>query len=249
MKVSVITSCYNAGATIEDTILSVLSQEGIELEYIIIDGASTDDTMEILDMYKNWITTIVSEPDQGMYFALNKGLALATGDFIAFLHADDVFASKDVLKLVAEAFEKLPTETVYGNLKYVNRNDLDKVVRSWDSGSYKKAKWRKGWMPPHPSFFAKKKCYERWGDFNTSFKSAADYELMLRFLFKNSASSQHIPMDCVLMRTGGKSNITWQNRLLANREDVRAWTVNGIKPPIGLAVMKPLRKLGQFIFK
>ena len=249
MKISVITACFNAGQTIESTITSVLSQEGIEFEFIVVDGASTDDTMDILDLYKNRITTIVSESDLGMYYALNKGLALATGDIIACLNADDLYASRDVLKRVAEAFAESHVDTVYGNLKYVDKNELAKVMRSWDSGKYKKAKWRKGWMPPHPAFFARKECYEKWGSFNTSFKSAADYELMLRFLYKHSASSQHLPIDCVLMRTGGKSNITWQNRLLANREDVRAWSVNGMKPPIGLAVMKPLRKLGQFIFK
>jgi len=248
MKISVITACYNAGQTIESTITSVLGQEGVELEYIVIDGGSTDDTANIIDLYKNRISMLISEPDQGMYYALNKGIALATGHIIACLNADDLYASRDVLKKVADAFAE-NTDTVYGNLKYVNKNDLEKVVRSWDSGTYKKTKWRKGWMPPHPAFFAKRECYENWGGFNTSFKSAADYELMLRFLYKNSATSLHLPLDCVLMRTGGKSNITWQNRLLANREDVRAWKVNGMKPPIGLAVMKPLRKLGQFIFK
>ncbi len=201
MKISVITACYNAAATIEDTVKSVLAQEGVELEYIVVDGASTDATMEIMGRYRRGITTLISEPDKGMYDALNKGLANASGEIIAFLNADDVYAGPDVLRQVVKAFEEGDTETVYGNLKYVDRADTARVVRSWDSGAYRKTKWRKGWMPPHPAFFVRRECYERWGGFDTSFRSAADYELMLRFLYKNSVTSSHLPIDCVLMRT------------------------------------------------
>lgn len=246
MKISVITGCYNAAETIEETLVSVFSQEGADLEYIVVDGASTDNTMEIIGRYRRDIALVISEPDKGMYDALNKGLANAHGDVIAFLHADDVFASNDVLSRVAEGFQRFGTDTLYGDLKYVDRNDLTRTIRHWESGAYNRNSWRRGWMPPHPAFFARRECYDQWGGFNLDFTSAADYELMLRFLYKHSAGSAHIPLDCVLMRVGGKSNASLRNRLHANREDVRAWRANGLNPPLGLALMKPLRKVGQF---
>jgi glycosyltransferase len=246
MKISVITACYNSAETIADTLKSVTEQSYSDIEYILIDGASTDNTLSIAEQYKNRITCIESGKDGGIYFALNKGLSLATGDIIAFLHADDVYAHKDVLAHVAAEFKRSGADSLYGDLNYVDRNDLSKVIRRWVSGSYSKNLFRKGWMPPHPSFFLRRTCYEKHGNFNTGFKTAADYELMLRMLHVKKVSVTYLPEVLVLMRTGGVSNASFGNRIRANREDRKAWQVNGIKPALLTLIRKPLSKLRQF---
>jgi glycosyltransferase involved in cell wall biosynthesis len=246
MKISVITACYNSAETIADTLKSVTEQSYPDIEYILIDGASTDNTLSIAEQYKNRITRIESGRDGGIYFALNKGLSLATGDIIAFLHADDVYAHKDVLAHVAAEFKRSGADSLYGDLNYVDRNDLSKVIRRWVSGSYSKNLFRKGWMPPHPSFFLRRTCYEKHGNFNTGFKTAADYELMLRMLHVKKVSVTYLPEVLVLMRTGGVSNASFGNRIRANREDRKAWQVNGIKPALLTLIRKPLSKLKQF---
>jgi glycosyltransferase involved in cell wall biosynthesis len=246
MKISVITACYNSAETIADTLKSVTEQSYSDIEYILIDGASTDNTLSIAEQYKNRITRIESGKDGGIYFALNKGLSLATGDIIAFLHADDVYAHKDVLAHVAAEFKRSEADSLYGDLNYVDRNDLSKVIRRWISGPYSKNLFRKGWMPPHPSFFLRRTCYEKHGNFNTGFKTAADYELMLRMLHVKKVSVTYLPEVLVLMRTGGVSNASFGNRIRANREDRKAWQVNGIKPALLTLIRKPLSKLRQF---
>jgi glycosyltransferase involved in cell wall biosynthesis len=246
MKISVITACYNSAETIADTLKSVTSQTHPDIEYIIVDGASTDNTLSIIEQYKSRITRIESGKDGGIYFALNKGLSLATGDIIAFLHADDVYASNEVLAHVAAQFERSGAESLYGDLNYVDRSDLSKVVRRWVSGPYSKNLFRKGWMPPHPSFFLHRSCYEKYGNFNTGFKTAADYELMLRMLHVHKVSVTYLPEVLVLMRTGGVSNANLRNRIRANREDRKAWQINGVKPALLTLIRKPLSKLRQF---
>ncbi|MCA6364519.1 MAG: glycosyltransferase [Bacteroidetes bacterium] len=249
MKISVITACYNSSGTIADTLRSVTSQTYSDIEYIIIDGASTDSTLSIVEHYKHRITRIESGRDGGIYFALNKGLSLATGDIIAFLHADDVFAHHDVLTHVAAEFARSGADSVYGDLNYVDRNDLNRVIRRWKSGRYSPGLFHKGWMPPHPSFFLRRSCYERHGNFNTAFRTAADYELMLRMLHVHKVSVSYLPEVLVLMRTGGVSNASLRNRIKANREDRRAWDVNGVKPGLLTLIRKPLSKLKQFLSK
>ncbi|HRG53695.1 MAG TPA: glycosyltransferase family 2 protein, partial [Bacteroidia bacterium] len=184
LRVSIITVCYNNSQTIEATIKSVVSQDYKNIEYILVDGASTDDTLQIINRYKDNIATIVSEKDNGIYFAINKGIALATGDVVAILHADDFYADTTIISKVVQAFETAQSDTVYGDLQYVDRNETTKVIRNWKAGAYSKDNFLKGWMPPHPSFFAKRKCYQQFGSFNTALTSSADYELMLRFLYK-----------------------------------------------------------------
>lgn len=249
MKISVITACYNSAETIADTLRSVTEQTHPELEYIIVDGASTDSTLAIVEQYKHRIARVESGRDGGIYFALNKGLSLATGDIIAFLHADDVFAHKDVLAHVAAEFVRSGADSVYGDLNYVDRSDLSRVIRRWKSGRYSPNLFRKGWMPPHPSFFMRRSCYEKYGQFNTAFRTAADYELMLRMLHVHKVSVSYLPEVLVLMRTGGVSNASLSNRIKANREDRRAWDVNGVKPGLLTLIRKPLSKLKQFISK
>ena len=246
-KISVITTTYNSASTIEDTIKSVIEQDYPAIEYIIVDGLSTDNTLEIVNKYKNKLSKIISEKDTGIYDALNKGINEATGDIIALLHSDDFFIDKNVISKVVKAFEENNTDSVYGNLYYVNKDNTTKIVRKWVSGNYKHGMFVNGWMPPHPAFFVKKICYEKHGVFNLNFKSAADYELMLRFLHKHKISTSYINEYLVKMRVGGKSNASVKNRIKANQEDRAAWSVNGLNPMFYTLMLKPLRKIIQFI--
>jgi glycosyltransferase involved in cell wall biosynthesis len=246
LKVSIITVCYNSAETIESTIQSVVSQNYSNIEYILVDGKSTDDTLKIIEKYKNNISKICSEKDDGIYFAINKGIALATGDIIAILHADDFYSNPEIISKVVNTFSEKQVDTLYGDLQYVDRNDVSKIKRDWKSGAYTKESFLKGWMPPHPAFFVNKECYNKYGLFNTSLKSAADYELMLRLLYKNNCSTTYIPEVLVKMRVGGKSNVSFMNRIKANREDKKAWLMNDLKPGMFTFIRKPLSKLGQF---
>jgi glycosyltransferase involved in cell wall biosynthesis len=249
MKISVITVCFNSEATLEHAIRSVLSQEQVELEYIVIDGGSTDKTKDILTRYQSEIQHLVSEPDQGIYFALNKGIALATGEVIGILHSDDFYTSTRVLQMVVEKLEKEGSDAVYGDLQYVHRENPDKIFRNWISGPYREGLFLQGWMPPHPVFFVRRSCYLRYGTFNTRFHSAADYELMLRFIQKHKIKLSYIPQVLVKMRTGGKSNVSLANRWKANREDRLAWKINDLTPGPFTLIYKPLSKLFQFFGK
>jgi len=246
LKVSVITVCYNSADTIESTIQSVLSQDYPAIEYLIIDGKSSDATLRMVDKYKSGISTILSEKDNGIYDALNKGIALTTGDIVAILHADDFYSASTVISDVVRIFESNNCDCVYGDLQYVDRFNTDVVKRNWISGNYVKENFLKGWMPPHPAFFVKKECYLKFGTFNLSLKSAADYELMLRFLYRYNCKASYLPKTLVKMRVGGKSNITLANRIKANREDKRAWILNDLKPGMFTFIRKPLSKLNQF---
>jgi glycosyltransferase involved in cell wall biosynthesis len=254
MKVSIITVSYNSAKTIGDTISSVRKQSYNNIEYIVVDGNSTDGTIEIVrqfvdamqDASQGVVTKFLCERDKGIYDAMNKGLALATGDIIGVLNSDDFYCSNDVLENVVRAFEEKETDCLYGDLNYVDPVDTSKIVRKWRSGAYFRKNFLKGWMPPHPTFFVKKSCYARLGTFDTQFKSAADYELMLRFLFKESCSAQHLPKVMIHMRAGGVSNVSLKNRIRANREDRLAWKINGLKPKWFTLLRKPLSKLIQY---
>jgi glycosyltransferase involved in cell wall biosynthesis len=248
MKVSVITAVYHNQAFIKDAIESVLSQKEVELEYIIVDGGSNDGTVEVVKQYGKRIHHFISEPDEGVYFAINKGITLATGDIIALLHSDDFYTHPYVLSQVVEAFGKSKCDAVYSNLYYVRGLNTNKIVRLWDSGEYKPNDFFLGWMPPHPAFFVKRDLYQKFGAFNTSLKSAADYELMLRFIHKQNISLSYIPKFFVKMRTGGTSNRTLFNRLRANLEDRKAWHINGLKPKWYTLLLKPAIKLRQYRF-
>ncbi len=247
MKISIITVCYNSEKTIEDTIQSVLNQTYKNVEYIIIDGASKDATLNIIEKYSNQITKIISEPDKGIYDAMNKGVKLASGDVVGILNSDDIYASNNVLSLVATHIKDV--DAVYGNLDYVSENDLTKVVRRWISKPYNEGMFLKGWMPPHPTFFIKKECYEKFGPFTLKLKSAADYEFMLRVIHKHKISINFIDEILVKMRLGGESNSSLKNRIRANKEDRLAWKMNGLKPNLFTLIQKPLSKLSQFIKK
>ncbi|NDK54511.1 glycosyltransferase family 2 protein [Pontibacter fetidus] len=246
MKISVITVVYNNRETIADAIESVLGQTYHNVEFIVVDGLSTDGTVEVIQNYKSRISRFVSERDAGLYDAINKGIKLATGDVVGFLHSDDIFYGPDSISRVAAAFSAHDTDCVYGDLLYVQKTDTTKVVRNWVSGKYNRISFLFGWMPPHPTFYVKREVYQRLGLYNTSFKSAADYELMLRYLYKHQITASYIPETLVKMRVGGKSNLTFKNRIRANQEDQQAWLINGLKPYFFTRLLKPLRKLVQF---
>lgn len=246
MKVSIITIAYNSEETIEDTIKSVVAQSYPNVEYIVVDGASKDGTMAIVNRYKDGIAKIISEPDKGIYDAMNKGVQAATGDLIGILNSDDLYAHTEVIGRVVERIGE--QQGLYADLVYVDREDTENITRYWKSGAYKKGAFRKGWMPPHPTFFVRKECYEQFGTYSLELRSAADYELMLRFIHKNEISLVYLPETIIKMRVGGQSNVTLKNRLAANKEDRMAWKMNGYSP--GLAtVRKPLSKISQFMKK
>jgi glycosyltransferase involved in cell wall biosynthesis len=248
MKVSVITATYNSAATVADTLKSVRDQSYPLVEHLIIDGGSKDDTMKIVAGFPHVMQTC-SEKDRGIYDAMNKGIKRATGDIVGILNSDDFYASEHVLQEVVETFRRSGCDAVYGDLQYVDKDDVSKVVRYWRSGAYQQGAFKWGWMPPHPSFFVRRSLYERCGLFNLDMKTAADYELMLRMIHKEGASLQYLPNVLVKMRTGGASNASLTNRLKANADDRKAWEVNGLKPYWFTMYLKPIRKITQFIFK
>ena len=250
MKLSIITIAFNAESTIADAVKSVVHQvlpANVELEYIVVDGLSTDNTLEMIAPWRDKITTLISEPDEGLYDAMNKGIASATGDFIGILNSDDLYANNEVLMHVMEQLTASGADGLYGDLVYVDREDIQRVTRMWRSGTYQKGAFLQGWMPPHPTFFARRDAFENWGGFNLSLKSAADYELMLRFVHKHGMTLTYLPEVMVRMRVGGMSNASARNRLRANLEDRRAWHLNGLRPRPWTLMLKPLRKVGQFL--
>lgn len=251
LKFSVITATYNSSASIKDSIESVLKQTYENYEHIFIDGASTDSTVEMITELTDSIkgkVRIISEPDKGIYDALNKGIKSASGDIIAFLHADDFYANETVLENVVDKFEESKADSVYGDLQYVSKNNIDNIVRHWQSGEFNARKLKNGWMPPHPSFFVKKSIYEKHGDFDLSFKIAADYDFMMRVLFKEQISVSYLPEVCVKMRVGGESNRSIKNIILKSKEDLRAMKNNGLGGVASL-FLKNVRKAPQFLKK
>ena len=247
MLISVITATFNSEAFIEEALFSYQEQSYPDKELILIDGKSTDKTLETLKEYLAIITNLKSEKDKGIYDALNKGIKLAKGEIIGILHSDDILASPQVLNKVAEKFKQdEQLMAVYGDLEYVDRNYPEKVIRFWQSGNFNWRKFANGWMPPHPTLFIKSTCFKDFGTYDLSFRSAADYDLILRFLYKNKLKTAYIPEVLVKMRAGGLSNLSLKNRWRANREDQRAMKNNGIPFPFFTAIIKPLRKLNQY---
>jgi glycosyltransferase len=246
MKISIITVSFNNAVTIETTLSSVASQTGDTIEHIIIDGGSTDGTLDIINRYRSGLAHVITESDNGIYDAMNKGISLASGDIIGILNADDFYANDNVIAQIAAVFEDDSVDTCYGDLEYVDTFNTTKVFRYWRSGEYRPEKFFHGWMPPHPTFFARRALYEKYGDFNLALGSSADYELMLRFLLKHGATAVYIPDVLVKMRTGGVSNASFRNRLRANRMDRLAWQINGLPPKPWTMYMKPLSKLLQY---
>lgn len=242
-SLSIVTAVRNGAATIADSLESLRAQT-VRVEHIVIDGCSTDRTLEIVRQLSPAALTL-SEPDQGIYDAMNKGIALATGEVVGLLNSDDRYAHEHVLEKVARVFENPEIEACYGDLVYVAA-PKDRVFRYWKAGSLSPAGFYRGWMPPHPTFFVRRAVYGRLGGFDLSLGSAADYELMLRFLLKHGLCTTYIPEVLVRMRIGGASNAGLLSRIAANRMDRRAWTVNGMSPRPWTLLCKPLRKIPQY---
>lgn len=249
MKISIITAVLNCKHTIEQTILSILAQKYKNIEHIIIDGCSTDGTLEIIGRYEHSIAKILSEPDKGIYDALNKGISLSLGEIIGVLHADDLYAHDEVLKTVVDVFEKQNVDSCYGDLQYVHKDDPNKVIRHWKSSEYCHGKFKSGWMPPHPTFFVRRWVYEKYGYFNTDFRIAADYELMLRLLEKHRISTYYIPEVLIRMRFGGASNRSLKNMLIKSSEDYRAWKINNLDGGLHTIFLKNISKIPQFFVR
>lgn len=248
MVVTIITATYNSASSLEDCIKSVISQTYKNIEYIIIDNCSTDSTLDIAKTYSDNVSRIISEPDKGIFDALNKGIQIASGDIIGFLHADDFYANSTVIENVISKFEGNTCDSLYGDLQYVAKYNTQKIIRNWIAGDYKAKKLLNGWMPPHPTFFVKRKCYQKYGMFNLNYKIAADYELMLRFLGKHEVSTCYLNEVMVKMRTGGTSNKSLRNIVQKSAEDLKALKENNIGSYYAL-VLKNLRKINQFFKK
>lgn len=229
-KISLITVSYNSAATIEQTLQSVAMQDYDNFEYIVVDGNSKDNTVEIVKRFGRLVTQCVSEPDKGNYDAYNKGLKLATGDVIGFINSDDFYVLPDVLTKIAQAFKDPSIEACYGDLCYVKRDDTDAVVRYWRSNPFKAGLFLSGWCPPHPTLFVRRDVYERFGNFDLSYKIAADVELMIRFIELHKIKTVHLPLLMVKMRMGGMTNSSWSNVRRQNAEIWSALQGHGFKP-------------------
>ncbi len=228
MKISIVTVVYNNANVIKSAIDSVLNQTYENIEYIIIDGKSTDGTVEIIQSYGPKIDKFISEPDFGIYDAMNKGLKLATGDVIGILNSDDFYISNDVIAKVVQVFKERQVDSVFADLVYVKAENLNKVVRYYDSSYFSPDKFAYGWMPAHPTFFVKREVYEKYGYFKLGYKIAADYELLVRFLAKYGVSYYYLREPIVKMRIGGVSTQNLKSNFILNQEILKACSENGI---------------------
>lgn len=247
MTISIITVSYNSKGTIKDTIDSVLSQVYKDIEYIIVDGASTDGTVDIIRFYKNRVSKFISEKDHGIYDAMNKGIRLATGDIVGMLNSDDVYLDDDIISTVAEQFKTKKVDSIFADLVYVNGDNLQKVVRYYSSADFEPGKFAYGWMPAHPTFFAKRQVYEKYGLFKTDYKIASDYEMLVRLLARHKISYNYIPKILVKMRTGGLSTRNLKSNWILNKEIVRACAENGVTTNIVKVLSKYPTKVFQLI--
>jgi len=249
MRFSIITVAFNSAETISDTILSVASQTFHNVEHIIIDGASTDETISIVQQHADRLATIISEPDQGIYDAMNKGISAATGDVIGFLNADDVYANEHVLSTAAATFIDAKIEACYADLVYVDQHDLTKIIRYWRSQPYRDGLFQKGWMPAHPTFFARRNIYEKYGKFDLDYHIQSDFELTMRLLEVHKIKAVYIPEIFVKMRMGGVTNNRLSNIIKGNIEAYRACKKHGYPVTPIFMVRKVLSRLPQFFVR
>lgn len=247
MKVSLITVTYNAVATLAHTIASVASQDYTDIEYIIIDGASTDSTLEIIESNKDAISKYISEPDKGLYDAMNKGIKLATGDIVGIINADDFYHRTDVISKVVEAFKEHETQCVYADIRFVRPDNLEKTVRYYNSGKFNLNSFKWGVIPAHPTFFTYRENFEKFGYYKTDYKIAADFELLVRFLYRHKLSSYYLPIDLMKMRTGGLSTRSWKSTWIINQEDLRACKENGLKTNYLRLYSRYFRKVLEYL--
>ena len=246
MKVSIITSCYNRKETICGAINSVLAQDYPDIEYIIVDGQSTDGTIDVINQFQGKVTIFISEPDHGMYEAINKGIRMATGDIIGLVHSDDFLYDSHVISDVVEKFEETNADFVYGDGVYVNAEDTSKLFRNWIGGTYYRWKVRCGWLPLHPTCYIKRDVMMREGLYDESFKIAADTDLLVRYLYKAHLKVEYLHRRIIRMRMGGLSTDSQKRRQMWD-EDIRLYTAHGFRPVILTKLMKMAWKVPQFI--
>ncbi len=250
MLISVITATYNSERTLIDTIRSLQIQTFQSFESVFIDGNSKDSTLDIINRSELEQKQVYSEPDEGIYQAMNKGIAHAKGDVIGFLNSDDFYADENVLKDVAFLFKDPEVDACYGNLCYVGKQNKNKIVRHWKSESFKAGMFQKGWVPPHPTFFARREVYEKYGGFDTSFKIAADYELLLRMFEVEKIKTVYLPKVLVHMRLGGETNKSIQNIISQNQEIWKALKKHNLNPTLwSYFLSKTMNRLSQYLYK
>lgn len=245
-KVSIITVCFNSEKYINDSILSVLSQTYKNIEYIVIDGGSNDSTIDIVNSYGFQISKFISEPDKGIYDAMNKGIKFATGEIVGILNSDDVFFNNDVIEKVVESFSTHSIDCLFGDIVYVNRNDIFKIVRYWKSSIMPKHGFYRAWHPAHPSFYVRREIYDKYGNFKDYYQFSADFELMLRFLQRYHLKSFYISRPLVRMRLGGKTSKNFNNIFLGNMECRNAFKENNLKFSFFYFIFRVLMKVKQF---
>lgn len=247
MKVSLITVTYNSARYLQNAIQSVYNQDYPDIEYIIVDGGSTDETLSIIEQNAGCVTKWISEKDNGMYDAINKGMQMATGDVIGILNSDDMLAAKDVVSKIAACFKEQNVDSIFGDLMYVEAEETSKIHRFWRGSTYNRKSFNLGWMPAHPTFYVRREIVEQLGGYETHYFSAADFELMTRYLYKHRISACYLPELIVKMRKGGMSNGSFKKRFRANRRDYLALKRNKVPFPFIVSMIKPLRKLPQYI--
>jgi glycosyltransferase involved in cell wall biosynthesis len=246
MKISIVTVVKNAGKTIEDTIRSVISQTYPDVEYIVIDGGSTDNTLGIIEKYRNNISRLIIEKDDGVFDAMNKGFSSFSGDIIGFLNADDVYTCPEILQHVADELKNEAVDICFGDVAYINQKNKSKIIRYYSSSSFTKDKIKYGFMPPHPSLFIKRCVYEEFGGFKSDYKIAGDFELMARFFTNKTIRYRYLPINMVKMSDGGIST-TLKNKLKLNKEVLKACVDNGIKTDYVKIYSKYVIKIFEYI--
>ena len=246
MKISIITVCFNSAQTIHDTLSAVAAQEGADCEHLVIDGASTDGTVEIVRGFRPEVARFISEPDGGLYDAMNKGIAAATGEVVGFLNSDDMYADPDVLQKVTQAFASQDVDAVYGDLVYVKRDDMAEVVRYWRSCAYSPGLVERGWMPAHPTFFVRRSILQELGGFNTRYRYHADFDLTVRLFLQRRIRVRHVPEILVRMREGGETNRSLLNVIRGNLESIHSLRSHGVPVTPMFFIGKLMSRIPQF---
>lgn len=250
MKISIVTATFNSGATVRDTLESVLRQSYADFEHLIIDGGSSDDTLDIVRSYEPQYggrLRCTSERDRGIYDAMNKGIARATGDVVGILNSDDFYTSPGVLQQVADAMQDPAVDAVYGDIHYVSPDDLSRCTRYYSSAGFHRWKMRLGWMPAHPSFYCRRSVYERYGTFDISFKIGADFENLLRLIYVNRINTRYLPIDFVTMRSGGASTSGLRSHRQILSDHLRAYRKNGVSSNVMLESLRYADKVGEVL--
>ena len=248
MKISIVTAVWNRAATIGQAIESVQAQSYANIEHVIQDGVSTDGTLDVVQRLATPQTSIESTPDKGIYDAINKGIARATGDVIGLMHSDDFLAHDQVIERIAKAFEDPNVDAVFGDLDYISASDPSRIIRHWKTGAFTPARLARGWMPPHPTLYLRREVFEQHGVYDTSFRIAADYDAILRYFGTAGIRSAYLPEVLVKMRVGGESNASLGRIMRKSREDLRALRRNQIGG-IGALALKNISKIKQFLVK